>query len=300
MQDDIQAERARAALRRASDLSCDRRPRGAWVLHPGDMESLVREDPRGARELLDAVLCGRRPDVALEELRNLAAISFFKHVDRMIGFGGGSQGHKDLWDHTKKVVAQSEARPVIRWSALYHDVGKVRTFSREGGKVSFHGHEGLGSRMFLDFAKSSRLFAGEETARISDVILFLGRVEAFEGEWTDSAVRRLMTDLGDRLEDVMSLSSADITTGRDSKRQAILASLGRLRERVDAIRAEAAAPRLPKGLGLAVSAALGIPPSKELKAAMDKLEAMIRAGEIPRNAGVDDIVAVAKERLGKP
>ncbi len=300
MQERIGAERALAALRRASDIAEGRRPRGAWVLSPGDLPSLVAEDPRGTRDLLDAALCGRHPDLALEELKNLAALTFFPYVDRLPGFGGGAQGHKDLWDHTKKVVAQSEPRPVIRWAALYHDVGKVRTFSREGGKVSFHGHEGLGSRMFLDFSKKSGIFSGEEAARISDVILFLGRVEAFEGEWTDSAVRRLMVDLGDRLEDVVSLSSADITTGRDDKRRAILRSIERLRERVAEIRREAAAPRLPKGLGIALVEQLGFPQDKTLREAVLRLESMLRAGDIPPGSTVDDVVRIAREKGVRP
>lgn len=288
--------RALAALRRASDLSEGRDPRGAWALEAEDIPALVRDDARGARELLDAALCGQRPDLALEELKSLNALRFFSHVERLPGFGGGAQGHKDLWDHTKKVVAQSEARPVIRWAALYHDVGKIMTLSREGKKVSFHGHEGVGSRMFLDFAKKSRLFSGEEAAKISDVIFFLGRVEAFEGEWTDSAVRRLMMDLGDRLEDVVSLSSADITTGRDEKRRAILRSIDRLRERVASLREAAAAPRLPKGLGTALVEQLGFPQNKSLRDAMLRLETMLREGDIPTGSTVDDVVRIAREK----
>jgi poly(A) polymerase len=293
---DISSERAKAALRSAISVSRGLGTTRAQTLSPEDMRVMVREDPRQTRAELDEILCGSHPDLALEEMRRLNAVGFLEYVHPMFGFGGGSQGHKDLWEHTKKVVLQSEPRPVIRWSALFHDVGKVRTFAREGSKVSFHGHESLGSRMFLQFASKSLMFSGEEAARISDVILFLGRVEAFEGEWTDSAVRRLMVDVGDRLEDVIALSSADITTGRDSKRQAILRSIGRLVERVEEIRKEASTPRLPKGLGTALVERLGFPQDRSLREAMLRLESMLKTGEIRAGSTVDDIVMMAREK----
>ncbi len=245
-----------------------------------DVKTLAEDQPKEARTMLDLVLCGPRASLGLEELRRVGGISYFDHVDPIIGFGGGSQGHKDLWEHTKTVVEQAIQKPAIRWAALFHDVGKVRTFSRDGKKVSFHGHETLGSRMFWHFATKDRLFLKDEAERIGGIILHLGRVESFEGEWTDSAVRRLMVDLGDRLEDVLALSSADITTGRDSKRQAILRNIASLSARIETVRAEEAMPRLPKGLGIALATELGIPMSKELGNVIKGLERRLRSGEI--------------------
>ena len=56
--------------------------------------------------------------------------------------------HKDVWAHTKQVVRQTVRRPLVRWAALFHDIGKVptRTFTDEG--VHFHGHAEVGARMF--------------------------------------------------------------------------------------------------------------------------------------------------------
>lgn len=57
--------------------------------------------------------------------------------------------HKDVWEHTKAVVRQSVPRPVIRWGAVLHDIGKVTTRRFVGqGKVTFHGHAEEGVRMF--------------------------------------------------------------------------------------------------------------------------------------------------------
>lgn len=290
--------RASACLDRAIDMAKNAgSSMRSWTLLGGDMVYYGKFYPKEMREKLDRVLCGARPDLGLEDMRSHGALSYFDCVDRMIGFGGGAQGHKDLWEHTKKVVAQADARPVIRWAALFHDVGKVQTIVREGGKVSFHGHEAQSTRLFAHFAQTAGIFRPSEESRIRDIVYNLGRVESFEGKWTDSAVRRVMTDLGDCLDDVIALSSADITTGRDEKRRRILDSIEDFKRRIDAIRAADSAPRLPKGLGIVLSDELGIPRDRSLKLTMDRLESMLRAGEIPVDAVIADYVKIAREKI---
>jgi len=301
----VSAERARMGLSRVADFSEEggsRRHEGYFRTHSltaRDMRHLAGESRREMRDFLDRILCGPKAALGLEELRRIGGLEFFDHVHPIVGFGGGSQGHKDLWEHTKKVVEQCVPRPVVRWAALFHDVGKVRTFERRDGKVSFHGHEALGARMFRAFSMGSRIFEREEQDRVHDLVLFLGRVESFEGEWTDSAVRRLMTDLGDRLEDVLALSSADITTGRDHKRQAILRSIADLTSRIADVRKEAEMPRLPKGLGDALFEQLGIPKSRELGDVMKGLEARLRAGELDPRTDVQGYVDIVRKERGE-
>ncbi len=298
------AERGIMALERCADVSeGSERPRNSTYfernrMSSGDMMVCVQDRREEARPLLDRMLCGPRAALGLEELRRVGGLDVFEHVEPIVGFGGGTQGHKDLWDHTKKVVEQAVPKTEVRWAALFHDVGKVRTIGRHDGKIGFHGHEVLGARMFSGFARSGFLFSAEEESRIHDIILYLGRVESFEGEWTDSAVRRLMADLGDRLEDVMSLSSADITTGRDSKRQAVLRSIAELGARIASVRAEDALPRLPKGLGDALCERLGIPRSRELGTLMKGLESRLRSGSIPPETSMDGYVEIVRKERG--
>lgn len=297
----VPAERGIMALERCADVSeGSERPRHATYFErdrmgSGDMKVCVQDRRKEARALLDRMLCGPRAALGLEELRRVGGLGVFEYVEPIVGFGGGSQGHKDLWEHTKKVVEQAVPKPVVRWAALFHDVGKPRTIARHDGKIGFHGHEVLGSKMFKNFFLGNMLFSGEEGQRVHDIILHLGRVESFEGEWTDSAVRRLMVDLGDRLEDVMSLSAADITTGRDSKRQTILDSIARLGVRIAAIRAEDALPRLPKGLGVALSGELGIPRSRELGVIMDGLKRRLLSGDIGPSTDVPGYVEIVRK-----
>jgi poly(A) polymerase len=300
----VPAERGIMALERCADFSeGSERPRnsvyfGMNKMSPGDMKVCVQDRCREARGLLDRILCGPKAALGLEELRLIGGLDLFEYVHPIVGFGGGSQGHKDLWDHTKRVVEQAVPKPEVRWAALFHDVGKPRTIARNGGKIGFHGHELLGARMFTNFSGWSRIFSDQEASRVHDIILFLGRVEAFEGEWTDSAVRRLMRDLGDRLEDVMSLSAADITTGRDSKRAAILRSIAGLGARIAALRAEEAMPRLPKGLGAVLAHELGIPRSRDMGVLMERLEKRLRSGEIAPWTDVYGYVDIVRKERG--
>lgn len=281
-------------LKRAADLSrTGRTSMPAYRASTGDLDMMERKD---LRRHLDEAVCGSRPDLALEEMRRNGLIHYLRAVPGLIGFGGGSQGHKDLWDHTKRVVLQSEPTPVIRWAALYHDVGKPMTMVRRGGDISFHGHEFVSAREFRKMAAESDLFR-EDGDRIGFLVENLGRVESFTPEWTDSAVRRLMSDLGGALEDLLSLSSADITTGREAKRHAILESISTLRRRMTEIRKEDGAPKLPKGLGLILSRELNIPQSRALGDLMKALEKALGDGRIPARSSADFYVEFAREHF---
>src|SRR5690606_11028569 len=101
--------------------------------------------------------CSRRGrwSELLEETGVLAQL--YPEVAAMVGVGGGGSGHKDLWWHTKCVVGQAAPIRAVRWAALFHDVGKVDTFSRASGKVTFHGHELLSARLFDQAARRSGL-----------------------------------------------------------------------------------------------------------------------------------------------
>lgn len=230
-----------------------------------------------------------KPDERLEVLNQEGLFS--KHlpdIQAMVGFGGEDTGMKDLWAHTKQVVLQTihSPREHLRWAALFHDVGKVPTFSRATGKIAFHGHEALGARLF-DRAARRIGMADDDRKAVHFLIAHLGLVEAYEREWTDSAVRRLHRDVGDRLEDLLNLSRSDITTKHDFKRKAHHDRINELSERARKLAELDAIPQaLPKGLGTAIVAALGIAEGPELGRIMKRLKADVEAGKLPRNADI--------------
>lgn len=227
------------------------------------------------RDLWTRVLMGKHPDEGLEVLQQARILErTLPEVQAMVGFGGQGQGHKDLWGHTKQVVKQTKAQPSLRWAALFHDVGKVSTFSRAGGKVSFHQHEFVSATMLRRALNRTGLVERDVLQEAHAVVRNLGLVEAYQSDWTDSAVRRLHKELGEHFDRVLLVARADITTKHVHKREKHHERLHELAERAKRIaEQDAIIPPLPKGLGDALMAAFGIPPSKrlgDLKAALEK------------------------------
>src|SRR5581483_2125772 len=144
--------------------------------------------------------------------------------------------HKDVFSHTLQVLDRTPPRLALRWAALLHDIAKPATKRLERGKVSFHGHEHKGERM------ARRILAelhepGEVVDRVGRLVGLHLRANAYEGVWTDSAVRRFVLEVGeDLMQDLLALSRADVTTGRVERRAAIAASVAELERRIRELR----------------------------------------------------------------
>jgi poly(A) polymerase len=242
--------------------------------------------PAEIRARLDRMILGAHPDLGLDALLDASILDvLLPEVKSMVGFGDGEWRHKDVWKHTKQVVFQAEARLEVRWSALFHDIGKVKTRSfGPNGEVHFFGHAEVGARMFDKLERRERLFSSDETLRDSIRFLVLHHLRAsqFAGEWTDSAVRRFAREMGGHLDDLLCLSRADITTKRPEKKKRGIDMIDQLAIRIGELAAEdAAVEPLPKGVGNAIMVAFGIPPSKRIGDIKRALEAAVEAGEVP-------------------
>lgn len=259
------------------------------------MTQLLKTDEK---RLFEAALVRSDADIFLEGLNtNDTLRAVFPEVHAMVGFGGGDTGHKDLWGHTKQVVIQCVPKAVVRWAALYHDVGKVKCMVRSGrGEVSFHMHEAESARMFVRAASRLQYFTQPEIAEIRFLVYNVGHVEAYESNWTDTAVRRLSTLVGDAFDDITALARADITTKYKSTREKHHRRLKELRDRVEEIRRVDAIPAaLPSGLGDRISAELGVPKSRELGLVLTALKALVEAGKLERQANADVHIAYIKD-----
>ncbi|HHH28597.1 MAG TPA: HD domain-containing protein [Polyangiaceae bacterium] len=235
--------------------------------------------------VVDNALMCRRPAEELELLLDTGVLEqVYPEVTAMVGFGGEGHGHKDLWWHTKKVVAQAKGRRPVRWAALFHDVGKVPTFSRAKGKVTFHGHEIVSARLFDKAARRTGL-SDDFRKHVRFLVRHLGRIEAYESDWTDSAVRRLHRDCARHFDDLLLLAGADITTKHADKRRAHRSRMKELAGRAAAIaEADAAEPPLPKGLGTLVIEHLALDPGPEVGRIMAELAEAVDSGELPARA----------------
>lgn len=253
------------------------------IVRAEDLKALPADDLRGR---LDRVMMGPHADLGLEALLGGAVLdALLPEVKSLVGFGDGEFRHKDVWKHTKQVVSQAEARLEVRWAALFHDIGKVKTRSfGENGEVHFFGHAEVGARMFDRLERRLRLFSSEESLRDSVRFLVLHHLRAsqYDGHWTDSAVRRFAREMGGHLDDLLCLSRADITTKRAEKKRRGINMINELSKRITELaREDSRVEPLPKGVGNAIMESFAIPPSRLIGDIKRALEAAIDAGEIP-------------------
>lgn len=271
-----------------------------------DFPLATRTAPQQVRLRLDRTLMAPDPESGLDALLDYGVLdALLPEVSALVGFGDGEWRHKDVWKHTKQVVRQAEARLSVRWAALLHDVGKVKTRSISAdGQVHFFGHAELGARMFDRIGKRLGFFEPPLHRSIRFLILHHLRANQYEKDWTDSAVRRFAREIGAELDDLLCLSRADITTKRPEKKRHGLQQIAELSERIRELAVlDARVPPLPSGVGNEIMDAFGIPPSRLIGQIKQALEQAIEEGELPGHEPSAFYVAFLKEnrtRFGLP
>ncbi|MBU1240072.1 HD domain-containing protein [Myxococcota bacterium] len=256
------------------------------------------------RSLLDKILLFDDPGPSLEWLKNTGIMEhLLPELFATVNLSDESERrHKHVWDHTKQVVAQSPPDLIVRYAALFHDIGKVKTREfNETGKVTFYGHDIVGAGMFRAIAR--RLGLEKDKAKILYALIkYHLRPGQYEASWTDSAVRRMGKEVGEDLwERLLDLGRADITSKRPGKREAAIRHIDELQQRLFAIREEdSRVPPLPKGLGNLIMEKAGIPPGPRLGAIIRWLEAQVEAGAIlPHQPGEYYVSLLHTYPLGK-
>jgi poly(A) polymerase len=126
------------------------------------------------------------------------------------------------------------------------------------------------------------------------------RASQYDGSWTDSAVRRFAREMGAHLEDLLSLSRADITTKRPEKRKRGIALIDELGARITRLAAEdAVVPPLPSGLGNHLMQHFGLPPSKRIGEIKQALESAVQAGELEPHQEAEYYIAFASNHRSR-
>lgn len=264
--------------------------------------NILDVQPERIRPELERLLVNLFPDRGLDFLQRTGLLPLLlPEVQNLVGFSESCEvHHKDIWEHTKKVVARSKPTPAIRWAALLHDIGKVWTRSIDSeGRVHFFRHEDLGAIFFGGIA--TRLALDD---RLVDRVRFLirnhSRINMYATDWTDSAVRRLVRETGEYFEELLALSRADITSRQERRVEELNRLLDELGRRVEEIRTEdSKKPVLPKGAGAIIMQHFGIPAGPLVGHLKDLLEQAIQDGRQPPDRPVEEYLGFLQELIRK-
>ncbi len=239
---------------------------------------------------LNKILLSKKPSIGLALLDAVNLYSEFlpeipalKGVETINGFS-----HKDNYWHTLEVVdniAKVSDNLWLRWTALMHDIAKPRCkrFDKKIG-WTFHSHDYIGSKMINKIFNRLKLPKNEKMQYVKKLVSLHLRPIALINDVTDSAVRRLIFEAGDDIDDLMTLCEADITSKNETKVKQYLQNLQNLRAKIKIIEEKDRIRNWKNPItGNVIMENLNIEPSKKIAEIKEDIKNAILDGKIANN-----------------